>query len=477
MPVINDHAVSGPHFEEMELSPLDQMYGSVYSCRILAFEGLPTDIQDTTSVLLKALQATVNDVPFLAGSAVAASDVGRTDNRISIVPGKARLVVNDLTSTVSFAAMKAKGFPSSEFAWTTYLPLPQIAPPLPGTPPDVFMIQANLVDGGLFLAYSYHHIIADGTSMTELTRLFASHCAAISDGEGHATAPSRLASKLNLNRADIVQIPADVDPDACLQYYKDYSDLSSHLGSLKPRTDMVNAQFHLSPASAAKLKAAASSSSPASTPNTNTSTSWISTSDALNALIWRAIVRARLSASIIQPNDPFPYSNAVDFRSQLPAPLSPGWIGNAFILISTAPISASEVILPGPSGLAAAAHAIRTSVQSVNANLVGSLLHRTIKAPNPQLFMPKAIVGMATTNVLCSSQRAYVHADMAWGKRAFGTYEGIIAPSGSPVDGMVLIMPPLRDGGWEVTVSLTEGCMEVLRGDEEFGMYMKEVGL
>jgi len=476
MPVIHDHTVSGPHFEEMELSPLDQMYGSVYSCRILAFEGLPTDIQDTTSVLLKALQATVNDVPFLAGSAVAASDVGRTDNRISIVPGKARLVVNDLTSTVSFAAMKAKGFPSSEFAWTTYLPLPQIAPPLPGTPRDVFMIQANLVDGGLFLAYSYHHIIADGTSMTELTRLFASHCAVISDGEDHATTP-RTATKLNLNRADIVQIPADVDPDACLQYYKDYSDLSTHLGSLKARTDMVNAQFHLSPASAAKLKAAASSS-PATKPNTTTTTTtWISTSDALNALIWRAIVRARLSASIIQPADPFPYSNAVDFRSQLPSPLPLGWIGNAFILISTTPIPASEVVRPGPAGLAAAARAIRASVQAVNAKLVGSLLHRARAAPDPMLFMPKAIVGMATTNVLCSSQRAYVHADMAWGKRAFGTYEGIIAPSGSPVDGMVLIMPPLRDGGWEVTVSLTEGCMEVLRRDEEFGMYMKEVGL
>jgi len=90
--------------------------------------------------------------------------------------------------------------------------------------------------------------------------------------------------------------------------------------------------------------------------------------------------------------------------------------------------------------------------------------------------MPKAIVGLETTNVLSSSQRAFVHADMEWGTRAFGTYEGIIAPSGSPVDGLVLLMPPLTDGGGEVTVSLTERCMGVLRRDEEFVMYAMEVG-
>ena len=125
MPIFHDHSVSGPHFE-LELTSLDQLYGAVYSRRILAFEGLPAKLEYTASVLLKALQATVNAVPFLAGHAIATANIGRPDGRCVVIPGSAHLIINDLTTTVSFAALKEKGFPSSELKHEIYVPAPHV---------------------------------------------------------------------------------------------------------------------------------------------------------------------------------------------------------------------------------------------------------------------------------------------------------------------------------------------------------------
>lgn len=462
MEATTDHVVTGPDFD-LELSSVDQAYCSVYSRRILAFEHVQGGIEHITSILIASLQATVNQIPYLAGSIVGPDVTGRTDFRYKVIPGKAFLKVKDLSADVDFAKIKAKGFPSAEFVHDTYVGVPHIA--FPTIPRDVCVIQANFVHGGLFLVFSFHHIIADGTGITSIMRLFAQHCKALQQNKDYDREQvlAKMDPHLSFDRDAIVQLDGAIDHDAILRYYNVYDSVDKRFNYPASVGAVANMDFRLPASAVVELKSAAS---------LDDGHSWITSSDAVNALLWRAIIRARLAAGVLQPSDEVYYFNSVEFRSKLPTPLPSGYIGNAFLLVSTDKLRASELV--GENGLKRAAQLIRQSITAVDVRLIKSFIHRTKSVENPLMMETKAIAKLSTTSLFASSQRGFIHSTMEWGP-SFGNYEGIFVPSGSPVEGFLLVKPPLPDNAWETSVSLLDRCMELLEKDEEWNKYSEEV--
>jgi len=153
-----------------------------------------------------------------------------------------------------------------------------------------------------------------------------------------------------------------------------YKSVKERRTAFKPIGNAVNKDFRLSLTAVARLKADASS---------KIEGEWISSSDSVNALLWRANVKARIAAGVIKPDDHVEYWNAVEFRSKLPRPLPSSWLGNAFLAVSTEKIAASELLVSG--GLAKAAQLIRRSIASVDAALIKSFIYLTKTVANPMV--------------------------------------------------------------------------------------------
>jgi len=145
-------------------------------------------------------------------------------------------------------------------------------------------------------------------------------------------------------------------------------------------------------------------------------------------------------------------------------------------MVSTDPIPARELVRPGEEGLAAAARAIRASIQAVDTAMISSLLAKASSVAYPLLFTSKFFGSLSTTSVLSTSQRGFVYADMDWGSQAIGRYVGFFMPDGgTPMEGFVIIKPGAWDGGWEFGIALAERCMKLFKEDEEWKRYTRSV--
>lgn len=244
-----------------------------------------------------------------------------------------------------------------------------------------------------------------------------------------------------------------------LEYLREAPTLESF--QITPKTPI---QLHIPHASIARLK------SDATTPNSPTA--WISTYDALLALLWRALTRARLPL-LTTPTDPKTTAilmGPINGRRHIrPTPLPPQLLGNVLALPRTShPIAA----LTSPSTLSAVAAAIRASNRAhATPEMFADAVEWVAGAPHKGLIMPRLPPHQGpetmTYNTTWREMSYYEAADFG-----FGLPAAVRRPP--PVIWPGIFMNPVRrgvDGFDEFCVIVETECAERLRGDEELLRY------
>jgi hypothetical protein len=340
-----------------------------------------------------------------------------------------------------YEELKAQHFPLSKLSTEHLSPVGVM--PVPPNP--VFAAQANFIQGGLLLAVAVHHSASDGAGLDTIISTWAKNTAIAASTNGPFTAPSPLSN----DRTPLMT----GTPGANLANFPEFTllptpkpaapiDMSAY--QLPPMTSHI---FHFPPASLAAVKTTAAAHS---------------TNDALLALLWTHMVKAR--------NHPPAGATSVlclaaDIRARAAPPLPATYLGNASMPVLTRRFPAADLLAPA-SGLRDAAAAIRASVDALGApdrvaKVIGLIGSR--EDPSDYKYSYNAFLG---PDVVASSWTRFGVYDRAWGG-GLGMPEALRVP-GEGADGIVMVLPQLRDGGLEVLVGLEDGAMGRLLGDAGF---------
>lgn len=460
------YTFTGPLFNT-QLSPPDQAAVYNWSPRILIFS-LPqgSNNEEIVLILREGMQETVNQFPDLAGSCTQPPQPRNGEKQGGLRyhdKGEAHLRVKDLSAKYDMEELRKSHFSQEKLLPEDLCPTPAWDHPAM-RPLEIFSVQANFMNSGLLLVICIYHSIGDGVGQFHITEMLANQCRAIGQRKTTPSNPSSLNLKLSFS-------PPQFDrsrlfhgaPKPDMATLSSYSVLPEPLRGLpawampdgKP---LASATFLIRKSALADLKALANSQKPSSTTTTEP---YISTHDAVCALIWRTVMAARLKVGTIAPSDTATFGMPIDGRPQLSPPLPADFLGNLAVCFK---IGESVQHLIAPSNLGAAAFQIRAGVKSVNDTYLQNFIALLQHVPDVGQVFIDCLATIKTTGLFLTSWTKFDYAALEWG-HAFGACEGFRFPDGGYMNGIGVIFPPLRNGDWEVSVTLEEGAMRALKED------------
>ena len=452
------------------LTPLDQVAFRLYISFIHCFS-LPvrTDQKALYLRLKHGLSETVSELPFLGGCIV--PEVGKSGRvQIQIDEGYGiRFPYRDYTDVSpqnswrrSYEELKAAHFPISALDAGKLSPVD----PIPTSPtPPVMVVQANFINGGLLLTTSIHHSALDATGFATVLKIWANRSRRDYDRGGivSLTTPNWRA----MDRSVLMKGHAEANiRDSPVFRVRDGLELT-----VSQRTGMVPACpakeisiFYFSPSRLAQLKLAASSD--------NTTDTWVSTNDALCALLWRHLSRARGFGSLEssgQGTPPVQFTLAVQGRQRLAPPLSEEMLGN---VVTLCPASLDINTLTSPSSpLYNAASTLRKAINNIDsAYLRGTI--GMIDSISDLKDLELSVFDNPLRDLLVSSWSDLGLLQVDWGQGVGRPdYMRITQQPSTGGIGGAGIFPRLLDGGLEVLIGVEAEAMKRLRADEEFLRY------
>jgi hypothetical protein len=69
-----------------------------------------------------------------------------------------------------------------------------------------------------------------------------------------------------------------------------------------------------------------------------------------------------------------------------------------------------------------------------------------------------------------TSWAKFPYANLDFGEK-FGKCEAFRFPAGGYMNGIAVVLPPLDDGGWEISLTLEEKCMRAFKTDAVWLQY------
>ena len=428
-----DYSISGPPFD-VKFSLVDQVTPPVYSRRILIFSLQDHDRDQLVLALRSGLQRTVDEIPILAGQ------MGHTPTGWTVKSGQALLRIREID--MSLSELKSSNFSEGMLPADRLSSVPTITDP--ECEWHACRIQANFISGGLLLVLSINHTTMDGYGITKVTEALARNCRV------HPLAAAF--EPISLDRSSLSRCTTDAD----IEKLGAYSIVCGALKLGPLSAGIITTTFQLSVPALKALKIAAS---PAE--------GWITTHDAVNALCWRTHARGRYQTNLISDEDIARFAFPVEFRRLIEPPLSMRYIGNAVLMTKVQlPVKA----LLGPEGLSIAAATIRAGVRHVNAAYVDNFIAVAKSLSHPGQLKINMKLEQPQTAFGSTSYKSFAHSALDWDP-LFGTFEKLRLASGVTGDGMSIILPVLRDGSWEVTVTLEDGLLNFFRANDEWTKY------
>lgn len=411
------------------------------------------------SRLTEALERLSVSFPWVTGQVVneGASEGNTGIFKIKPLEKIPQLVVKDLRNDPSVPTMDAlrqAAFPFSMLDESIIAPrntLPETSSePEPASTP-VFLLQANFIDGGLLLAFLGHHQVMDMTGQGSIMDLLSKAC------RNEPFTPEELSTG-NLSRRNIIPFLDDASDQA--------PDVTRYQPNPTPPTDSSAppkctwAYFTFSLASLTALKSLATQT---------VSSGYISTDDALSALFWQSILRARLPR--LDPTTTSTFARAVNVRRYLAIPETyPGLVQNMTFTTFTLQelVNASLGVIasqlrvavdPKTSSLAHDTRAMATYMdRAADKNSISFVA---------ALDLSKDVMFSSWTKVDCY--------EMDFGDE-IGMPEAVRRPRFTEVESLGYAMPKRKDGEVAVGFSLRAEDMERLKGDAAFMEFAKFIG-
>lgn len=402
-------------------------------------------------------------------------------------PRPSQLRFNELDSDLSFDELREAAFPTGTFPddslrWIGFRPDVN-------TGPDVFMAQANFLTGGCILAAGPHHLVSDGAATVTIITLWADHCRALqSDAQLHvAPPPPETYDRNAIERmwAEHGRKPPGegVDPGKWRLLGRPgppgpvsdeaSGETAAPTTSTAMKSAMKSAIFYVPAAKFEALHRDCADAGPG-----------ITGTDALVALAWRSILRARQVAALKEAEPMGDIGNAeswaglavmVDGRGYFKSEwLTPNYLGN-LTCINLAVLPLAQLTSPPELSLGAIARTIREGVNSITTE---SLMDAYALARGVANYKQLAYADsrLDAAGLLMSPLLGLPVSSMSFGDGVFGN-NGSPEAMRPPMDWLngttraCFFLPILSGRGVEILLNMFDEEMDLLLADHEFTKY------
>lgn len=469
------------------LSVFDNIMPRIYAYTIYCLPMKPEEEpRNVHGYLEEALSKTVEQMPLLGGTLVFHHSSLRDTRKGSleiVIPQRADerivpLLFQDLRAALDYDDLMADGLPDGSLDAKLLLPTGLIADLQTGA--AVLVAQANFLEGGCFLSVGLHHSVADGGAAVYMMQIWAHHCRQLQNPEISMSLPAISQEGLDRNILKTLWIAGGNKHDD--NAYRNASDKLWRFLGVNPVTNGPESQngiaapaitpntetsiFYVSERSLAKLRDA----------GTNSDLSGVTANDALMALLWRSIAKARFPAEdpIYASNETAILDTTVDGRAQFSPDCPQDYFGN-LVLMNTTYMSLASLTSFSTS-LSSIAAEIRKTLVTVSAAQEHAAMTLAASIPDySHLTFPFATFEGTELCVTSTLNMPLFHLDFG---RLFGNDgkpESIRSPKSefASICRRCVVLPRRTNGGFEILISLVEGEMGRLMADEEFAQYAK----
>ncbi|EPS42141.1 hypothetical protein H072_3974 [Dactylellina haptotyla CBS 200.50] len=423
----------------------------------------PAAYMRINEILQAGLERLSASFPWIAGQIVHEPGEGGSGvYKIKYLDDIPKVVVKDLRTdptAPTMAQLRESSFPFRLLDERVICPRDTLILPFQETL-NVCLIQTTFINGGLLFTFLGHHAAMDGIGQNQIMNLLnkACRCEPFTDEELEIG---------NIPRKDIVPLFPESHQLGTELNNQLYSvpggpppppPPMSPGGNGKHRSPSLHWAYYIfSGESLKQLKAAATSS---------LANGYISTDDALTALVWQSVVRARLQR--LRPSERVHLARAIDIRRYLRMPATyPGCGTNMSFHDSIA------LHLAGHD-LGTIATNLRASIDpktSKLGNLTKSYATHLSRTSDKNSINLTASLDLSKDIMLSSwSKMNCYDLDFGFG---LGNPEAVRRPQFKPVESLFYFMPKKQDGEVAVALCLRDEDFEALNSDEEFIEYGK----
>ncbi len=468
---------------KIPLSDFDNIMPRIYAYTIYCLPMKPKEEpQKVHGYLEEALSKTVEQMPLLGGTLVLLQS-GVQDTRQGrleiVVPQHANdrvvpLRFQDLKAVLDYEDLMAEGLPDYSLDGKLLLPTGLIADLQAGA--AVLVAQANFLEGGCFLSVGLHHAVADGGAAVHLMQVWAQHCRQLQNPG--VSEPLQTISQEGLNRnilrelwaANLNQHDENAYRDASEELWRflgvnpvtDAPELANGTSTPAAAPNMETSIFYVSGSSFARLKEA----------GTRGSLSGVTANDALMALLWRGITKARFPA--YTGNETAILDTTVDGRAKFSPACPPDYFGN-LVLMNTTYMSLASLTSPSTS-LSSIAAEIRKTLDTISTAQENAAFTLAASIPDcGHLTFPFATFEGTELCITSTVNMPLFHLSFGGVFGNDGKPESIRSPKSefASICRRCVVLPRRTNGGFEILISLVEGEMQRLMADKEFTQYAK----
>jgi len=366
------------------------------------------------------------------------------------------LLVKNLTTILpGYSEMRQAGFPFSMLDEKVIAPHPTLSQEDHESMP-VFVVQANFVKSGLLFVFNAQHNCMDLGGQVQLIELFSRACRG--ESFNHTEREAANLVSFQLETTSILRTKYNTGPRTTSE---SRNDAQSAQDTEIPYED-IWAYFHVSATSLHRLKQLASH---------DRFTEYISTDDALSALLWQAVLRSR-QCRIDLKTTTSNFQRQVNARTHVGAPA--GYLGNM--------VYTSRTILPLidmlEKSLGQLASHLRESLNpdpSIKCRMQHAATSLQAEMNNKRHAQASTRPRLSPTDIKLSSWAQERCCDLDLGAE-IGKPEAVRRPSFEAWAGLAYFMPKDSDGSIAVAMCLREDDLARLRSDEEFCGFCTYVG-
>ncbi|KAF9213963.1 hypothetical protein BGZ59_004574 [Podila verticillata] len=413
------------------------------------------------STLNDGLERLAAKVPWAAGEVVVEGASEGNSGMAIIKPMEElpRVVVKDLRndpSALSMQTLRDAEFPMSLLDENMLCPRNT----LPGTPDEptsrpTFLVQATFVSGGLLLSFVGQHQVMDMIGQAVLMDLLNKAC-------HHEEFTAKELSIVNVARENVIPLLDESEKTGfehqVVPPVPSSNETSEPVATPPPQPPSTWAYFSFDAAALASLKSIATETVPSG---------FISTDDALSALIWQSIIRARLPR--LSPTDKATFARAVDVRGILGLEAKyPGVVQN----MAYNPLKLQQIV-DEPLGVIASRlrAALDKDALGCQARALATHLSRAQDKKSVYVLAP---LNLSADMMLSSWAKVECwNLDFNIG---LGKPEAVRRPKFSPFPSLMYLMPKASNGEVSAAICLMDEDMDRLKADKEFIKFGRFIG-
>ncbi|KAJ5710599.1 hypothetical protein N7488_004755 [Penicillium malachiteum] len=365
-------------------------------------------------------------------------------------------VVRDLRDIYpsTYTELKKRRFPVSSFDADTFCRCDTWPEQRNRVP--IALVQAKFIRGGLILSWNMLHMAGYGTSFCIWTKIWAEGCR---QAQGDYESPVDLPEAIWKDREQFMK-PSGRN-NGRIEDHPEYTLLPFTLPPLACHRGQV---YYFSPESLARLKADASPVY-ATQP---TDQKWISTNDALSALLWRTVMAVQHPIEGLEEYPVSVFNVALDGRQLADPPVHPNTLG--CFLEWTAPSASIRDMLTKFS-IADLAILIRKAVTRADNHFTDDVVTLVHSVEVVDRLVATAFLDVPGNHCVQSSWLGFELYGIEWGPVLGSKIEAVRTPHVGIINGAQIVLPPLANGGMEVLVGVESNCLDRLLNDPLFNKY------